>query len=937
MGFSAHLSDNVGKLLRGAIGWYRGVLVGLGDYTLSSCNSPLSLNLAGEDVDVVHAAVVEAEMLGLDPQHQAEQKLKGADQWWLTVREGTHADHLTWDFFKAAFQGKYYGASYVDARRKEFLNLVQGGGSVAVCEAEFLCLSWYARGIVSTDYEHCVHFEDGLRDELRVLIAPQKERNFATLVEKAKIAEEVKHSEWKNRDKDMGRNKRDSGYLGTARGFQKRPRSEGPVRVGVLATTNRLQPCVDCGKLHSICHRFAQPVEGGQQLPKGRGPSRGGNSMRRGQRARGRGVDNRDDTEAGQPGLVYAVERREDDDIPDVITGTFFIFDAPFTAFIDIRSTHWYIACAVSGTLDIKSEIITRETTVISPLGQSLLVNMHGLAVKFCANLDCAAKWMVLRTPEDKEVRRIGERRNYLSNVVFTLKAERLVRKGCEEFLAFIDALVIRELSVKNVRIVKEFLNIFFEELLGLPLDQKVEFGIEMLPGTTLVSIAPYRIALKELVELKAQIQDLLDRGLTIKNKCPLPRIDDLFNQLRGALVFSKIDLRLSRYGHYKFLVMSFELTNAPATFMDMMNQVFQPYLDRFVVVFIDDILVYSKTEEEHDSHLWVVLQILREKQLYAKFNKCEFWLKEIESHRTGGKERVCCLFDASHTGLGCVLMQEGKVVAYASRQLRPHEGGVCSEDMEALFIWGEELNLRQRRWIELLKDYDCSIEFHPGKASLVVVALSRKVISDLRAMFAHISLYEDGSLLAKLQVKPAWVEGGEMGDFGLNSEGVLCFHGKICVPRDSKLRQMILREAHSSLYAMYPDGNKMYRDLREQYCWPGLKRKVTNFVSKCLTCQKVKAKHQLPLRLLQPVKIPLWKWERITMDFVSGLPLTSTKKDSVWVIVDRLTKSAHFIPVHTDYSLQKLAKLYVAEIVRLHRVPVSIISDRDARFTSQF
>ncbi|KAG8489263.1 hypothetical protein CXB51_017315 [Gossypium anomalum] len=189
-------------------------------------------------------------------------------------------------------------------------------------------------------------------------------------------------------------------------------------------------------------------------------------------------------------------------------------------------------------------------------------------------------------------------------------------------------------------------------------------------------------MAPKELVEVKAQIQELLDRGfirpsvspwgapvlfvkkkdgtmrmcidyrqlnkLTIKNKYPLPRIDDLFDQLKGASVFSKIDLRSgyhqlrvkeadihktafrTHYGHYEFLVMPFGLTNAPAAFMDLMNRVFQPFLDRFVVVFIDDILVYSETEVKHDEHLRTVLQVLREKELYAKFSKCEFWLREV-------------------------------------------------------------------------------------------------------------------------------------------------------------------------------------------------------------------------------------------------------------------------------------------------------------------
>ncbi|KAA3483847.1 DNA/RNA polymerases superfamily protein [Gossypium australe] len=723
-------------------------------------------------------------------------------------------------------------------------------------------------------------------------------------------------------------------------------------------------------------------------------------------------------------------------------------------------------------------------------------------------------KGVPYRTVDDKEVVMIGERRNFLANVVSALKAEKLVRKGYGAFLAFICALDAKELSVEGVRMVKEFPDVFPEELPCLPPDREVEFGIELLLGTAPVSIAPYRMAQKELAELKAQIQELLDRGfirpsvspwgapvlfvkkkdgsmrmcidyrqlnkLTIKNRYPLPRIDDLFDQLRGASVFSKIDLRSgyhqlkvneadihktafrTRYRHYEFLVMPFGLTNAPAAFMDMMNRVFQPYLDRFVVVFIDDILVYSRNEEKHDSHLRIVLQILRDKQLYAKFSKCKFWLKEVtflghvvsaEGIRVeavldwkppksvaeirgflglagyyrrfvegfsliaapltkllrkgvpyvwtdkqqeifeklkkiltevpvliqleAGKEFIVYC-DASHTGLGCVLMQSGKVVAYASWQLRPHEVNYPTHDLKLAavvfmrhYLYGEksiiftdykslkylltqkELNLRQRRWVELLNDYDFSIEYHPGKANVVADALGRKVVSELRAMFAHLSLYEDGSLLAEFQVKPLWLEqikekqlsdeklsplmqqvkSGIIGGFGMNKDGVLCFRGRVCMPIDSDLRQMILREAQSSPYAMHPGGNKMYRDLHEQY----LKWEVTDFVGKCLTCQQVKAEHQLPSGLLQPVKIPLFKWERITMDFVSGLPLTPTKKDSVWVVVDRLTKTAHFLPVRMDYSLQKLAKLYVSEIVKLHGVPVSIISDRDPRFTSRF
>ncbi|KAG8485850.1 hypothetical protein CXB51_019165 [Gossypium anomalum] len=379
-------------------------------------------------------------------------------------------------------------------------------------------------------------------------------------------------------------------------------------------------------------------------------------------------------------------------------------------------------------------------------------------------------------------------------------------------------------------------------------------------------------MALKELVELKAQIQELLDRGfirpsvsplgapvlfvkkkdgtmqmcidyrqlnkLTIKNKYPLPRIDDLFDQLKGASVFSKID---HRSGYHK---LKFKETDIHKTAFWTLY-----------VVFIDDILIYSETKEKHDEHLRIVLQVLKEKELYAKFSKCEFWLREVDPQkieailewkpprsaseiqsflglagyyrrfmegfsmmaapltkliRKGApfvwtdkqqeafeklkevlteapvliqpeSEKDFTVYsDASHVGLGCVLMQEGKVVAYASRQLKPHKVNYPTHDLElaavifALKIWRhylyrercviytdhkslkylltqKELNLRQRRWIELLKDYDCLIEYHPGKANVVADALSRRAISNLRVMFVRLSLYDDGSLLAEL------------------------------------------------------------------------------------------------------------------------------------------------------------------------------------------
>ena len=298
------------------------------------------------------------------------------------------------------------------------------------------------------------------------------------------------------------------------------------------------------------------------------------------------------------------------------------------------------------------------------------------------ALVDCFQKTVVFRSPGKPEITFCGERDVLPSCLISAVTAGKLLSRGCQAYLAHVVDTRIRVLKVEDIPVVKEFPDVFPEELPGLPPTREIEFTIELLPGTAPISQAPYRMAPAELKELKIQLQELVDKGfirpsmspwgapvlfvrkkdgsmrlcvdyrklnqVTVKNKYPLPRIDDLFDQLRGAKVFSKIDLRSgyhqlrirdsdiaktafrSRYGHYEFVVMPFGLTNAPAAFMDLMNRAFRPYLDRFVIVFIDDILVYSKSEKLHSKHLSLVLQTLRCAELYAKFSKCEFWLDSV-------------------------------------------------------------------------------------------------------------------------------------------------------------------------------------------------------------------------------------------------------------------------------------------------------------------
>ena len=364
------------------------------------------------------------------------------------------------------------------------------------------------------------------------------------------------------------------------------------------------------------------------------------------------------------------------------------------------------------------------------------------------------------------------------------------------------------------------------------------------------------------------------------------------------------------------------------------------------------------------------------------------------------GEGKFTIYSDASGTGIGCVLMQEGKVVAYASPQLKPYEQSYPTHDLElaagvfALKIWRhylygvkceiftdhkslkyfftqKELNMRQRRWLELVKDYDCVIDYHPGKANSVADALSRKyvgysanlitkqsqLVEDLQKLDIEVTVGRHPTNLATLKVQPVIIERikvaqgqdpnlveirneviqGRKPEFNVCGDGTLRFGDRLCVPDHEELKKAIMIEAHCTPYSVHPGSTKMFRDLRDLYWWTNMRRDIAHFVEQCLTCQQVKAEHQRPSGLLKPLLVPIWKWEHITMDFVVGLPQTLRGLNVIWVIVDRLTKSAHFLPIKTTYTLDQLAQLYIDEIVRLHGVPVSIVSDRDPRFTSMF
>ena len=451
----------------------------------------------------------------------------------------------------------------------------------------------------------------------------------------------------------------------------------------------------------------------------GRGGSGRGGSIAPG-RGRGRGAGGRGSTSIGQiqsgtrtQARVFTVTQHEANASPDVITGMISVYDHDAYALVDPGATHSFISVPFTERHQIESQPIDGRMVVSVPNGDTMIferivlgsrlviqnkdfptdlivLGIHDFDIilgmdwlsKHRATLDCYKKEVRLVRPEEPGVIFRGIKREIAPSLINAMTGSKMLRKCCQGYLAFVVDRRQEGTRLEDIPIVKEFSDVFPDDISGLPLNRAIEFVIELIPRTEPISIPPYIMAPVELKELKAQLEEFLSKGFirpstspwgapvlyvkkkyrslrlcidyrqlnraTIRNQYPLSCINELFDQLHGSRVYSKIDLRSgyhqlrvrendvskaafrTRYGHYEFLVMPFGLTNAPTAFMDLMNRVFIPYLDKFVIVFIDDTLVYSGNPEEDVEHLRTVLQILRERQLYAKFSKCQFWLDKV-------------------------------------------------------------------------------------------------------------------------------------------------------------------------------------------------------------------------------------------------------------------------------------------------------------------
>ncbi|KAK1602128.1 hypothetical protein QYE76_017171 [Lolium multiflorum] len=631
-----------------------------------------------------------------------------------------------------------------------------------------------------------------------------------------------------------------------------------------------------------------------------------------------------------------------------------------------------------------------------------------------------------------------------------------------------------------------EFQDVFPDELPhGLPPLRGIEHRIDLIPGAPLPNRAAYRTNPEDTKEIQRQIQDLLAKGyvreslspcavpvilvpkpdetqrmcmdcrpinaITVRYRHPIPRLDDMLDELSGATIFSKIDLRSgyhqirmaigdewktafkTKLGLYEWLVMPFGLSNAPSTFMRLMNHILRPLIGKSVVVYFDDILIYSKNLEDHVQHVREVLCILRHEKLFANLPKCHFAQNklvflgfvvsangiEVDSskveaihnwptptnvgqvrsfHGLAGFYRrfvkdfstIACPLneltkknvpfvwgkaqqkafdelkkrlteapllalpdfsktfeiecDASGLGIGGVLMQNGKPVAYYSEKL---DGArlnypIYDKELYALvrvlevwqhYLWPKEfvihsdheslkylksqhnLNKRHAKWVEFIESFPYVIKYKKGKENVVADALSRKITLLLTRLEFHIlgleeikELYPSDVFFGPIFEKCSIDRGFD--DFYLH-DGYLFKANKVCIP-ESSLRKLLLQESHGGGLMGHFGRDKTLSMLSTHYYWPRMKRDVERLCNRCTTCLQAKSTSN-----------------------PHGLPRTKHGHDSIFVVVDRFSKMAHFIPCHKSDDASHIASLFFREVVRLHGIPASIVSDRDVKFMS--
>ena len=687
---------------------------------------------------------------------------------------------------------------------------------------------------------------------------------------------------------------------------------------------------------------------------------------------------------------------------------------------------------------------------------------------------------------------------------------------------------VIKEARLKQL--LNKYKKVFQDLPDGLPPDRGIKHTINLTERKTPFKHA-YRLSPAELDEAKRQIAELLRKGfiqpsqspfgapilfvqkkdgslrmcidyrglntITERNRYPLPNIADLLDKFTGATVFSSLDLasgyhqiRISDedvpktafttpFGHYEFRVLSFGLTNAPSTFQAVMNEKFG-HLHTFCVVYLDDILIFSKTPEEHLKHLDTVLQILEREGLYAKLKKCDFNKSELLylGHIIGefgikvDPAKISCITewptpknvhevrsflglanyfrkfvrafsiraapmtkltgknckwewtdacqaafeglkadltnspvlaspdmtkhfevvtDACGTGIGAVLLQEGRPIAFESRKLTDPETRYTTTEQELLasvhamatwrcFLEGlpkeqvtlvtdhhpntclptqPNMNRRQARWSEFLQRFNFNWIYRPGrhnmadpisrlshanqgtpdKASILVgcnhLGAGTEASSPLGTMDDHSVWPEVSQILKGYSLDPCISK--NQASFTHDSKGLHYHDGKLVLPDALGIRQMVFEALHSSPFAGHKGIRATSALIKRDFYWHGMDADIVSWIQVCTSCQRNKGRNQLPGGLLQPLPVPTRRWSDISMDFITHLPLTRSGHTAIFVVVDRLSKLMHFIPTVDTASAEDVARLFIDNIFVHHGMPERIVSDRDSRFTGTF
>ncbi|XP_060672434.1 uncharacterized protein LOC132803434 [Ziziphus jujuba] len=503
-----------------------------------------------------------------------------------------------------------------------------------------------------------------------------------------------------------------------------------------------------------------------------------------------------------------------------------------------------------------------------------VILGMDWLAT-YHASVKCFEKEVVFQSEVEDEFKFVGVKLYPFPQVISALQARRCLRKGCGGFLASVVDTSKENLTISDVQIVNEFDDVFLDEMLGIPPEREVEFKSDLAPDTRPISKAPYQMAPSELKELKEQLQDLLDKWfirpsvspwgapvLFIKKKYGTMRLFIDYRELNKEDI-PKSAFRI-RYGHSSKEGIFVDLSKVEV----VMNWP-RPTSVGEVRSFLGLAGDYRHLVQDFSKIASPLTQLTMKNVKYQWTDECEKSFEKLKQYLVTapvltiptGSGGFVIYSDASYKGLGHVLMQNGKVIAYASRQLKDYEKNYPTHDLE---LTVKKLNMRQRHWLELMKDYDCVINYHPGKANVVANALSRKSIGFTAVLLTT--------------------------------------------------QKQILKDMEDLEIVVVKNGDHAF-----------------------VTALSVKAEHQRPSGLLKPLMVPEWKWEKISMDFVVGSPKTLKGCNALWVIVDCLTTFAHFLPIRTMFTMDHYAQLYVNEIMRLHGVPLSIISYCDPRFTSNF